>query len=99
MLFMIKKDISGLKYSLYASLALSFVSLGDAFLYPFLPQYAKEMYVPIAWVGFLLSINRFVRILINPFVILLFARYGFRQTTIVATAMAIITTLGYGLGL
>ena len=99
MLSVAKKNVSGLRSPLYASAALSFVSLGDSFLYPFLPQYAPEMHIPAAWVGILLSINRFVRIGVSPFLNILFAKYGFRQMTIVAVVVAIISTVGYGLGL
>lgn len=81
------------------SLPLAFVSLGDAFLYAFLPQYASSMNITVFWVGLLLSINRFIRIAMNPFVTVLFAKYGLKRTTIAASAIAIITTVGYGLGL
>lgn len=98
MLRVIKQNIAGLKYPIYASLALAFASFGDAFLYPFLPQYFEVMQVPIVWIGVLLSVNRFIRILFNPLVVKLFARYGARRVTIVAALMAIVSTGGYGLG-
>lgn len=98
MLRIIRANISGLKYPLYSSLTLSFASFGDAFLYPFLPQYAEVMEIPVVWIGVLLSINRFIRILINPVVVKLFARYGVRTVTITASVMAIVSTVGYGLG-
>lgn len=99
MLRVVRQNISGLKYPLYASLTLSFASFGDAFLYPFLPQYADVMGIPVVWIGVLLSINRFIRIAFNSVVINLFARFGVRPVTIVASVMAIVSTLGYGLGL
>ena len=98
MLRVIKSNIPGLKYPLYSSLTLSFASFGDAFLYPFLPQYAEVMEIPVVWIGVLLSINRFIRILFNPVVVMLFARYGVRMVTIIASVMAIVSTVGYGLG-
>ena len=98
MLRVIKQNITGLKYPLHAALTLSFASFGDAFLYPFLPQYADVMQIPVVWIGVLLSINRFVRIFFNPVVIKLFARYGVRPITITASAVAIVSTFGYGLG-
>lgn len=98
MLRIITQNIQGLKYPLYASLTLSFASFGDAFLYPFLPQYAEVMQVPVVWIGVLLSINRFIRIAFNPVVIRLFAAYGARRITIIASIMAILSTTGYGLG-
>ena len=98
MLRAIKANLSGLKYPLFSSLTLSFASFGDAFLYPFLPQYGSVMQVPVVWIGVLLSINRFIRILFNPVVVNLFARYGVRSMTIAASVMAIVSTVGYGLG-
>ena len=98
MLRVIKANLSGLKYPLFSSLTLSFASFGDAFLYPFLPQYGSVMQVPVVWIGVLLSINRFIRILFNPVVVNLFARYGVRSMTIAASVMAIVSTVGYGLG-
>lgn len=94
----ISQRASGLKYPLFASLTLSFASFGDAFLYPFLPQYAGVMDIPVVWIGILLSINRFIRIAFNPVVINLFASYGVRPVTIAASVIAIVSTLGYGLG-
>jgi len=99
MLQVIRQNITGLKYPLYASLTLSFASFGDAFLYPFLPQYAEVMQIPVVWIGVLLSINRFIRIVFNPFVTVLFTRHGVRQTMITASIVAIASTIGYGLGL
>ena len=98
MLRVIKTTPHGLKYAIYSSLALSFASFGDAFLYPFLPQYAEIMEIPVVFIGVMLSINRFIRILFNPIVIRLFSIYGIRNVTIAASAMAIISTLGYGAG-
>jgi MFS transporter, DHA1 family, multidrug resistance protein len=94
---MIKGNSSGLKYPLYSALALSFAGFGDAFLYPFLPQYAEIMNIPVLWIGILLSINRFIRIVFNPFVIKLFQWYGVRTITIIASVVAIFSTMGYGL--
>ena len=99
MLRVINQNSTGLKYPLFASLTLSFASFGDAFLYPFLPQYAEVMQIPVVWIGVLLSINRFIRIVFNPFVPELFKRHGVRQTTIIASILAVVSTIGYGMGL
>jgi MFS transporter, DHA1 family, multidrug resistance protein len=90
-----KKDIR-IKASAFAALALAFASFGDAFLYPFLPVNFAEVGVPVMWVGVLLSINRFVRILSNTMIVHAFAKYGLRVIMIVAVIMAITSTLGYG---
>lgn len=97
MLQLIRQRSVGLKNPAYASFALAFASFGDAFLYPFLPQYGGSMGIPIMWIGFLLAINRFVRIVFNPIVPRLFAQFGIRQVTIAASLLAVVSTLGYGL--
>jgi MFS transporter, DHA1 family, multidrug resistance protein len=87
---------TGLKASAYAALALAFASFGDAFLYPFLPVNFHQVDVPVIWIGLLLSINRFVRILSNTMMLHAFAKYGLRTIMIVAVLLAITSTLGYG---
>lgn len=86
-----------LKAPAYAALTLAFASFGDAFLYPFLPVNNVDVGVPVVWVGVLLSINRFVRIFSNGFMVDLFAKYGFRMIMIIAVATAILSTLGYSI--
>lgn len=98
MLRVIKENTAGLKYPAYAASALTFAGLGDAFLYVFLPQYAGSMNIPAVWIGLILSINRFVRIIFNGFVGNVFERYGVRRATIAATLIAVGSTIGYGLG-
>jgi MFS transporter, DHA1 family, multidrug resistance protein len=85
-----------MKVSLVAALALAFASFGDAFLYPFLPVNFTTVGVPIAWVGVLLSVNRFVRIISNTMMVHASARYGLRAVMIVAVLLAIVSTMGYG---
>lgn len=98
MLRVSKQYIAGLKNPVFISLTMAFASFGDAFLYPFLPQHAAEMQIPVVWVGVLLSVNRFIRILFNPLVVKLFARYDVKKVTIAAVLAAIVSTIGYGLG-
>lgn len=86
-----------MKASAFAALALAFASFGDAFLYPFLPINFKEVGVPVMWVGLLLSINRFVRIVSNAMIVHAFAKYGLRAIMIGAVVLAITSTLGYGI--
>src|SRR5690349_16141705 len=85
----------GYRAPAYASLALAFASLGDAFLYPFLPVNAASVGVPVLWIGVLLSINRFVRIFSNSWMVHLFSRHGLRTITILAVILAIVSTTGY----
>lgn len=87
----------GLKAPLFASLSLAFASFGDAFLYPFLPVNHAAVGVPVVWIGVLLSVNRFVRIFSNTWIVHLLARYGLRLITILAVVLAIISTAGYAI--
>jgi DHA1 family multidrug resistance protein-like MFS transporter len=89
--------VSGGQRPLLASWSLTFALLGDSFLYVFLPLHAASVHVPAVWVGVLLSINRFVRIGLTPWMGVLFHRYGFRPLSIGAAALAIVSTAGYGL--
>lgn len=86
-----------LKAPTYAALALAFSSFGDAFLYPFLPLNSEQVGISVTWIGIILSINRFVRIFSNTWVVHLFARHGLRLVTIVAVVLAIVSTAGYAL--
>lgn len=72
--------------------------LGDSMLYIALPLYWDQVGLESLWqVGVLLSINRFVRLPIAPFVGWLYKRMSLRTGFLVATAIGAITTLGYGL--
>ena len=93
---MIKEDNMSLKASSFAALALAFASFGDAFLYPFLPVNFDAVGIPMAWVGVLLSINRFIRIVSNTWIVHAFAKYGLRSIMILAVMLAITSTVGYG---
>lgn len=91
-----QKKVHALTAPSFASLALAFASFGDAFLYAFLPVNNLVVGIPVVWVGVLLSINRFVRILSNGIMVHLFAKYGLRLVMILATVLAILSTAGYG---
>jgi len=86
-----------LKATSFAALALAFASFGDAFLYPFLPVNSNLVEIPVIWVGLLLSINRFVRIFSNTFIVHLFSKYGLRTIMICAVVFAVASTVGYGI--
>lgn len=86
-----------IKASTFAASALAFASFGDAFLYAYLPVNYSQAGVPLAWIGILLSVNRFVRIFSNTAMVRVFEKYGLRFTTILATCAAILSTLGYAL--
>jgi len=74
---------------------LAFSSFGDAFLYPFLPLYGQSLGMTVAWIGTLLSINRFARIFTNAIIARACGLYGFRVVTVVAVIVAIFSTAGY----
>lgn len=94
---MTQTNKNGIKAPAYAALALAFASFGDAFLYPFLPVNFNTVGVPVASVGILLSINRFIRIVSNTWIVHAFATYGLRSIMIVAVVLAITSTFGYGI--
>jgi MFS family permease len=94
---MIEVKNNRLKASAFAALALAFASFGDAFLYPFLPVNFDSVGVPVLWIGLLLSINRFVRIISNTLLVHAFAKYGLRSIMILAVVLAITATFGYGI--
>lgn len=99
MLLSSEEQKNNIKTPVYASLALAFAGIGDAFLYPFLPVNNYQVGVPLLWVGVLLSINRFVRIFSNTWMVHLFSKYGLRTITIIAVSMAIISTAGYAVAI
>ena len=71
--------------------------LGDSSLYVLLPIYAKEIGIPVAAVGVLLSINRFIRLGTNQFVSKLYSKIGSHRLFLVSVILAGITTFLYGL--
>ncbi|MCC2686665.1 MAG: hypothetical protein K0R75_3564 [Paenibacillaceae bacterium] len=71
--------------------------LGDSMLYIVLPLYWHEVGLTALWqVGVLLSVNRFVRLPLNPVIGWLYHRMSTRLGLIVAVALGAATTLGYG---
>jgi MFS family permease len=72
--------------------------LGDSMLYIVLPLYWREVGLTSLWqVGVLLSVNRFVRLPLNPIIGWLYHRMPTRLGLIVAVALGAATTLGYGI--
>jgi MFS transporter, DHA1 family, multidrug resistance protein len=90
------KSVSSFQPTVYSALALALASFGDAFLYPFLPLHGERLGMSVAWIGILLSINRFARIFANTIIARACANYGFRLMTIVAVGVAVLSTMGYG---
>ncbi|CAG7642883.1 hypothetical protein PAESOLCIP111_04396 [Paenibacillus solanacearum] len=73
--------------------------LGDSMLYIVLPIYWASFGLDALWqVGILLSVNRFVRLPLNPFVGWLYGRLRKRTGFLLAAALACLTTFAFALG-
>ncbi|RXI98372.1 MFS transporter [Anaerobacillus alkaliphilus] len=73
--------------------------LGDSMLYIALPIYYKEVGLQSLWeVGLILSLNRLIRIPINPFVGWVYRKISLKLGLIISVILAVITTVGYGIG-
>ncbi|WP_221564656.1 MFS transporter [Alkalihalobacillus sp. TS-13] len=71
--------------------------LGDAMLFIVLPIYYPDFGLTFLWqVGVLLSINRFIRLPINPLVGWFYLRMSKRAGLLLAVLLAIGTTFSYG---
>lgn len=71
--------------------------VGDSMLYVVLPVHWKEFGLTALWeAGALLSVNRFVRLPLNPLVSRLYRRLSARSGMLLAAALAVVTTAGYG---
>ncbi|RXT03740.1 MFS transporter [Ammoniphilus sp. CFH 90114] len=72
--------------------------LGDSMLYVVLPTHWKEIGLASLWeVGILLSVNRFIRLPMNPVISWLFMKLSRRTGIILAIVLTIMTTSSYGL--
>lgn len=70
---------------------------GDSMLYVALPVHWREVGLESLWeVGCILSVNRMVRLPVNPFVGRLYISISTRSGILAASALAVCTTLGYG---
>ena len=71
--------------------------LGDSMLYIVLPTHWQEAGLNSLWeVGILLSVNRFVRLPLNPFISWLYGRLSSRNGILLAGLLAVCTTISYG---
>lgn len=72
--------------------------VGDSMLYVALPVHWEEFGLTSLWqAGVLLSVNRLVRLPLNPAVSRLYRRISARSGMLLAAALAAATTAGYGL--
>jgi MFS family permease len=79
------------------SIATALCLIGDSMLYITLPIYWKDAGLTSIWqVGFLLSINRFVRLPANPIIGWIYKKVTLRTGLLIAVIIGSITTVGYG---
>ncbi len=76
--------------------------MGDSLIYVVLPVSAVEFGIGEEfglsagfWIGVALSINRFVRLISNPFAATVYRRFGLRGPFITSVALGALTTLAY----
>ena len=81
-----------------SSAILSLALLGDALIYAVLPLHAAQFGISLAWVGALLSANRFVRVFAYGVMARLTYRVGTRRMCVAATLAAVLSTALYGFG-
>ncbi|OIJ10538.1 hypothetical protein BKP37_18565 [Anaerobacillus alkalilacustris] len=81
------------------SLVTALCLIGDSMLYIALPIYYKEVGLQSLWeVGLILSLNRLIRIPINPFIGLAYRKISLKSGLMIAVFLAVVTTIGYGVG-
>lgn len=72
--------------------------IGDSMLYIVLPIYYLEAGLDSLWqVGIVLSINRFIRLPLHPFIGYFYHKVSLRSGMIIAVCLAVVSTVGYGL--
>ncbi|WP_110953337.1 MFS transporter [Anaerosinus massiliensis] len=72
--------------------------IGDSMLYVVLPTHWKDMGLDSLWqVGIILSVNRLVRLPLNPFVSYLYKKLSARTGILIAIFLTVLTTSSYGI--
>ena len=81
------------------------VIMGDSLMYVVLPVAAVDFGIhehfglgAAFWIGFALSINRFVRLVSNALAASVYQRFGVRWPFVVSVAVGALTTFAYGFG-
>jgi MFS family permease len=73
--------------------------LGDSMLYVALPIYYTEARLSSLWeVGLILSINRFVRLPLNPVIGWLYRKISWKTGLWIGLLLSMVSTIGYGYG-
>lgn len=72
--------------------------VGDSMLYVVLPTHWQDMGLSSLWqIGIILSVNRLIRLPLNPLVSYLYRKISARNGILIALSLAVITTAGYGI--
>ena len=86
----------------YTIVPLALIIMGDSILYVVLPTnfefFMIDSYLGIPyefWIGFILSINRFVRFFSNIFSVKVLTKLGFRNPILLACILGATSTLAY----
>lgn len=83
--------------ALTASGVMAFAGMGDTILYSILPVYGKQIGFSVVYIGILLSVNRFVRILANTSIANMVNEIGMRKVLLISSVLAMLTTFMYGM--
>ncbi|HAS47545.1 MAG TPA: hypothetical protein DCS93_44120 [Microscillaceae bacterium] len=94
---MVTNRSSTTRTTILISLTLSLASLGDTLLYPVLSSDYQTFGVSLYWVGILLSVNRFVRLVANRVVAYAIQVLGLHRSSVWAAVIASVTTILYGI--
>ncbi|WP_164668188.1 MFS transporter [Virgibacillus doumboii] len=71
--------------------------LGDSMLFIVLPVYWREMGLTAIWqIGVLLSVNRFIRLPVNPLIGIFYKYFSLRTGLLIALFLAVVSTFSYG---
>ncbi|MBL4720921.1 MAG: MFS transporter, partial [Alphaproteobacteria bacterium] len=89
-------NFSGARATAISAGVLSIMLLGDALLYVVLPVNAAEFGITLAWVGVLLSANRFIRIFTYGLIARATDAVGLRTMTLITAIAGAGSTLMYG---
>ncbi|KHF37941.1 MFS transporter [Halalkalibacter okhensis] len=90
--------ISSKKRVIGIALLTAVAVMGDAMLFIVLPLYWEDFGLTALWqIGVLLSVNRFVRLPLNPLVGLFYKHFQVRTGVFIAVGLACLTTMSYGI--
>lgn len=82
---------------LLAAGALTLAMVGDSLVYAVIPAAAATYGLGAVGVSLVLSVNRFVRLALNPLVASWLTRVGWRRGTVIGVVLATVSTAGYAI--